>query len=79
MKSNIISKEKSVRLWECNSPIFGVFFILEKKTWFGIWVQPSITYAEDATFFSKEEAMKWFEHYKSGLGLKVQKHIIADA
>lgn len=72
-KTKIDSTSK-VRLWECKTPIDSKpYYVLEKKNWFGLWMKPPGL--EHKLFFDKQEALNWFEWYKSGK--KVEKKLIA--
>lgn len=69
----LLGTRAKVRMWQIESVLTGTSYRIEVKKWYG-WVQPSISYAEDGHFFSKQEADKWFEYLS---GKKDKKKLIA--
>ena len=52
--------KKNYRLLEINHPLMATYWIIEKKGLLG-WYQPCLTYAENATFYKKEDAEKEYD------------------
>jgi hypothetical protein len=57
------------KLVEINHPLNAPCWRILKKTFFG-WVEPSLTYAENATFYDKDEAEKNYDYLTGKTSIK---------
>lgn len=61
MKQSKIKSTPKVRMLKIESVLTGISFRIEIKKFWG-WSEPKISYAEDATFYNRADAEKWYKY-----------------